>query len=177
MKRNENHWKPAVRLSDAVSSGRALLCSAAGPDEPPDAMTIGWGFWGTLWNKSVFLAYIRPSRHTFKNLKTWPFFSVNCFDDPDRKEWFRICGTESFREKDKIKELQIPVERYGQEKIPYIREAPLSLICKIISVQALDPGAVPEDVESHFYKGHDYHHLFWGEVIGLIDRHPGGSPV
>jgi|GEM_PF-195032 flavin reductase (DIM6/NTAB) family NADH-FMN oxidoreductase RutF len=170
MKRKESHWKAAARLNDAVSSGRALLCSAPGPDAPPNAMTIGWGFWGTLWNKSVFLTYIRPSRHTFENLKAWPFFSVNCFDGPERNEWFRICGTESFRDKDKIKELGIPMLRYGKEKIPYIGEAPFSLICRIISVQALEPDAVPEEVERHFYKGRDYHHLFWGEVIGLVDR-------
>ena len=170
MKRKTSHWAPSARVNDAVSSGRALLCSAPGPDDQPDAMTIGWGFWGTLWNKSVFLTYVRPSRYTFSNLNAWPFFSVNCFDSPERKEWFRVCGTESFREKDKIAELGISLSRYGKEDIPYIREASLSLLCRIISVQALDPEAVPEDVERHFYQGDDYHHLFWGEVIGLVDR-------
>jgi flavin reductase (DIM6/NTAB) family NADH-FMN oxidoreductase RutF len=155
---------------DAVKNGRALLCSAAGDHAPVNAMTIGWGFWGTVWNKDVFLAYVRPGRHTFQNLKIWPRFSINLFFDDRYKNWFQVCGKESFRDKDKITDLGIPLKR-GPQNIPFIEKADLVLLCRIIAVQGLDAGSLPEDVESRFYRGEDYHHLFYGEII----RVSGGS--
>ncbi|HHH84339.1 MAG TPA: hypothetical protein ENL15_00100 [Firmicutes bacterium] len=177
MKEQSLQLCPDCLVREAVSSGRALLCSARGKEAPPNAMTIGWGFWGTVWNRSVFLACVRPSRYTFGNLNAWPFFSVNCFRDHSFQEWFRICGTESFRDRDKVRELAIPVTRSEKESIPYIETADVALLCSIFSTQPLDPRVVPEEVEAHFYKGKDYHHFFLGEVKRVIIKsstRPGG---
>ena len=31
-----------------------------------NTMTIGWGFIGIMWNKPVFIAAVRYSRHTYE---------------------------------------------------------------------------------------------------------------
>ena len=42
-----------------------------------NSMTIGWGTLGVVWEKPVFIAYVRDCRYTWEMLQKNPEFTVN----------------------------------------------------------------------------------------------------
>ena len=72
-----------------------------------NTMVIGWGHLGTIWNRRVFVAYVRSSRFTFELLAKNPEFCVSV----PREEHLtpgilRVAGHESGRNEDKIAKQQ-----------------------------------------------------------------------
>ena len=45
--------------------------------ERPNVMTIGWGWIGYCWGKPVFVAVVRPQRHTYGILQKTGEFTVS----------------------------------------------------------------------------------------------------
>ena len=42
-----------------------------------NSMTIGWGTIGVVWEKPIFVAYVRDCRYTYEMLQKNPEFTVN----------------------------------------------------------------------------------------------------
>ena len=43
----------------------------------PNTMTIGWGWMGYCWKKPVFVAVVRPQRHTYDMLLKAEEFTIS----------------------------------------------------------------------------------------------------
>ena len=67
-----------------------------------NSMVIGWGHIGRVWERPVFITYVRDCRYTYEMLTQNPEFTVNVPINGLDKNAFRICGTQSGREMDKI---------------------------------------------------------------------------
>ena len=74
-----------------------LLC--AGNKEKSNAMTIGWGGIGTLWQRPALTVYVAEQRYTKKFMDDSEYFTVMSFDVKDSKV-LNYMGTKSGRDGD-----------------------------------------------------------------------------
>jgi len=130
-----------------------------------NTMTIGWGDLSIVWYKEVLKVYVRYSRETYNFLENSDEFTVSFPINVDLRDELNYCGSKSFRDTDKIKDLGFTLQKSQVVSTPVIGECDLHLECKIIYKQAMEPALIPEDVKSRFYKNNDYHVVYFGEVV------------
>ena len=137
---------------------------AAGTMDSHNAMTIGWGGMGTLWNKPVVTVYVRPQRYTYEFLEREDYFTVSFYGE-EYREALSVMGTKSGRDCDKEAEAKLtPVPMW--ESITF-GEAKFTLLCRKIFFQDLDPAAIPAEVQEAQYPNRDYHRMYIGEVVEI----------
>lgn len=132
-------------------------------DGKVNTMTIAWGSIGIEWNKLIFTALVRQSRHTLGMLESGAF-TINIAMD-DRKKEIAYCGTKSGRDTDKIADMGFTLVDGRKVDVPAIKQFPLTLECKIIYEQLQDEDAIPQKVLDTMYPQRDLHSMFYGEVV------------
>ena len=163
MKREEVAVFEYVEEVNKLMRDGGLFLVSKGKEGPANAMTIGWGFLGTMWRKPVFVVAVRKSRHTFKLLEESDSFTV-CLPAEGHEEWLDVCGTKSGRDMDKFKELGMAEEQSMKVKAPFIGECPVHYECEIIYKKMLEPGELKKIIEDDVYPNKDMHMLYYGEV-------------
>ena len=141
----------------------ALL--TAGNRDSFNSMTVSWGSLGTLWGKSVATVYVRTSRYTHAFMDREDFFTLSFFPEEQRRQLV-LLGTKSGREMDKMAASGLePVACPGG--VTY-REAELTLVCRKLFMERLDPGKLEGPLREMFYAHDDPHDMYIGEVTELI---------
>ncbi|QVK19927.1 flavin reductase family protein [Mycoplasmatota bacterium] len=131
-----------------------------------NTMTIGWGNISVVWYKHVFMVYVRYSRETYNMLEQAGEFTVSFPITLDMKKELAYCGSHSFRNKDKIKDLGLTLINGKNINTPIIAECNLHLECKVIYKQSVEPGMISEEIKDKYYKGNnDYHVCYYGEIV------------
>jgi len=133
-----------------------------------NAMTVGWGGFGTLWGKSVVTIYVRESRYTHEFLEKEDYFTVSFLSCIYSNELVRIFGEKSGRDTDKIKESQFEVEE-RPHGITF-KQAECTLVCKKLFKQHLEINNIPKEIVEQFYTGEDDapHDMYIGEVVEYL---------
>lgn len=141
-----------------------------------NSMVIGWGTYGVEWSRPMFVIYIREGRFTREQLDKNPEFTVN-FPlegrlDPKINE---VCGFLSGRDIDKVREAGLTLVESENVSVPGIKEAPLTLECKVVFRQRQEIGLIdekfhnyyPQDVPSTGPSSNmDPHIAYFGEIVG-----------
>ena len=70
-----------------------------------NTMTIAWGGINIVWNKPLFIAYVRFSRDSYKMVEASDEFTISVPLEKDMKKELTYCGSKSGRDVDKIKEI------------------------------------------------------------------------
>lgn len=148
---------------DALSKGRVLLVSA-GKDRKPNAMAIGWGSIGVIWQKPVFTVLVRPSRHTFQLIQETGDFTVNVAPASLTKDVI-YCGTVSGRDHDKFKEKRLTAVPSHNVTSPIIKECLIRFECKVIHKNDMLPTETAPEIIPEFYPTGDFHRFFFGQII------------
>ena len=92
-----------------------------------NSMTIGWGTLGIIWEKPVFVAYVRQQRYSRQMLDECREFTINVpLGDYDRKI-LGICGSKSGRDIDKIEAAGLTPVAPEVIGVPGLKELPLTL--------------------------------------------------
>lgn len=134
----------------------------AGNDDKINTMTAGWGGVGVMWAKNIFLAAVRPSRHTYEFIEENDCFSI-CFFDEQHKDILNFCGKNSGRDVDKIKEMKLtPIIFDG---VTAFEEAKLVLICKKLYRQPLDESCFIDKELMKYYDKESFHVMYAGEIL------------
>ena len=133
-------------------------------DGKVNTMTIAWGAVGIEWEKPLFIALVRESRHTFSMLESGEF-TVNIPVDGSAKKTLGYCGTKSGRDTDKIADMGLTLVDGLKVSVPAIKELPLTLECKILYQQKQNEAAIPEEIRQRMYADGDYHTMFYGEIV------------
>jgi flavin reductase (DIM6/NTAB) family NADH-FMN oxidoreductase RutF len=95
-----------------------------------------------------------------------PEFTVNIPVNGFSKEAFAICGTDSGRNMDKIKEAGLTPVIPEVISVPGIKEFPLTLECRVIYRQEQDAYRLPEDIRRQFYTIETEDHIaYYGEIV------------
>ena len=83
--------------------GKEWMLITAGDKERFNTMTASWGGVGYLWNRPVAFVFVRPERYTYEFIERRDAFTLS-FLGPEHREAYRICGSKSGRDTDKIAE-------------------------------------------------------------------------
>ncbi len=140
-----------------------------------NTMTIAWGTIGIEWNKPIFITFVREGRFTKEMLDKNPEFTVNIPYGKHDGDILKFCGTNSGKDVDKIKKLDLTLMDSEKISVPGIKEIPLTLECKVIYRQFQDKNEIPhaikercypKDVSSSFSgSNRDYHIAYYGEIL------------
>ena len=141
-----------------------------------NSMVIGWGTPGILWGKPVFMAYVRTGRYTRELLDANPEFTINIPTDNIDSKIIQVCGYQSGRSIDKIKEAGLTLAEPEIISVPAIKELPLTLECRVLYRQVQDLNLLnniklknalyPEDVDSSNPRANrDAHVMYVGEIL------------
>lgn len=159
----------ANHILSAVKKGVLLTTMAEGE---VNTMSISWGTLGIQWNKPIFTAFVRGSRHTSTLINKNPEFTVNIpYGDFD-KEIIRFCGTKSGRDVNKFEALGLTLTQPQFVNVPGIRELPLTIACRVVYAQQQYPESIMDpEIFSHYPTETtdihaDYHTAYYGEIIG-----------
>lgn len=142
----------------------ALLTS--GTVDNFNTMTINWGMFGSLWNESTFICFVRPSTYTREFLDENEYFSISFFLPAYRQE-LSYLGTHSGRDIDKVKDVNFNVVKL--ERGITFKEAYQTIVCKKIAVQNLDEDSIPEDIKEIYYKNNDIHKMYIGKIVDIYE--------
>jgi len=140
----------------------------AGTAEKLDTMTAGWGGFGYIWGFPSTTCYIRPQRYTKEFVDREEYYTL-AFFGPEHRSALQLCGTKSGREVDKVKECGFTVETAACGA-PYFAEAELVLVCRKRFAQEMDPANIPGDIKKQWYPERDYHTLYIGELVEVLER-------
>ncbi len=147
--------------------GKEWMLITAGKPEKFNTMTASWGGLGVLWNTDVSFAFVRPSRYTFGFLEQEKYYSLSFLGRSQRRA-LQICGSKSGRDTDKVKEAGLtPV---FDAPAPYFEEAELSLVCRKLYTQDLDPSQFLDPSLMGNYKDGDFHRVYVGEIVKVLRR-------
>ena len=138
---------------------------AAGDKEKSNAMTIGWGSVGTLWQKPALTVYVAEKRYTKEFLDKAEYFTVMSFDVENSKV-LTYMGTKSGRDGDKAQALGLHTA-YTANGTPYYTEATMVIECKIMYAAPFDPSGFKSDVPKNMYSRFPagVHSMYVGEVV------------
>lgn len=172
MKQEINVLDYTTEIIKALSKGILLTTKANGR---VNTMTIAWGMFGIEWQKPIFTALVRKGRFTTELLNANPEFTVNIpVGDFDTKI-LGLAGSKSGRDVDKVKALNLTLEKPEIISVPGIKELPLTLECKVIYKQEQDKNCMlfpnvdrfyPQDVPStNCGSNKDFHVAYYGEIV------------
>jgi nitroreductase/flavin reductase (DIM6/NTAB) family NADH-FMN oxidoreductase RutF len=142
------------------------LLLASGDVRRHNAMTIGWGALGNIWqhNISTITVYVAPARYTYEFMERYQYFTVMVFDE-DRKDVLEYMGTHSGRDIDKDAALGLHVA-YTEHGTPYYLEAREVYECEIMYRDQFDTRGfeeIPRKRYENFPAG--VHHEYIGKIV------------
>ena len=150
--------------------GSGLLL-ASGDMRRHNAMTIGWGALGNIWqhNLSTITVYVAPARYTYEFMERYQYFTVMVFDE-DRKDVLEYMGTHSGRDGDKAAALGLHVA-YTEHGTPYYLEAREVYECEVMYRDQFDSRGfeeIPRKRYENFPAG--VHHEYIGKIVSARRR-------
>jgi len=136
-----------------------------------NSMTVGWGSFGTMWNKPFAQIVVRPTRYTYEFMERYDSFTLCVFPEKHRKDLVTL-GTKSGRDGDKLAEVKLTPAASEHIAAPGFLEAELIVECRKMysgdfePSRFLDPG-----IENH-YPQKDYHRVYFGEIVAVFGEPP-----
>ncbi len=135
-------------------------------DDKVNSMTIGWGTLGVIWEKQVFVAYVRDSRYTRHMLDNNPEFTINVPVGNYNKRILGICGSKSGRDMDKIEVAGLTPVEPEVISVPGLKELPLTLECRVLYRQQQNDDQLSDELHKRFYTIEKGDHIaYYGEIV------------
>lgn len=139
-----------------------------------NAMSIGWGALGTVWNRPAFTVYVRDSRYTKYALDKSGEFTISIPMGGRSSAIDRVCGRLSGRDVDKAAEAGLSLEPPEVNSVPGIREYPLTIECRVLYSQRQQFDSIPETIVREDYppipgetdgSERDLHTAYIGQIV------------
>ena len=131
-----------------------------------NSMTIGWGTLGIVWEKPVFIAYVRTCRFTHEMLQGNGEFTINVPVGDFPRKALGLLGSKSGRDMDKIAAAGLTPVEPNIISVPGLKEFPLTLECRVLYRQTQEEELLGDEEKRRFYnieKGS--HTAFYGEIV------------
>lgn len=111
----------------------------AGTADKFNLMTASWGGIGWLWNKPVAFVFIRPERYTFEFSEQSDHITLSFLGmSKEAREIYKICGSKSGRDINKVEACGLTIEPVGQDCAAY-KQARLTLVGRKLYADNLKP--------------------------------------
>jgi len=128
-----------------------------------NAMTVGWGGYGCMWERPMAMVVVRPHRYTYQFMEEYPDFTI-CHFPSEHDEALAYCGSHSGRDVDKIAECGLSPIASKSIGSPGYEEADLILECAKMYYEDFKPEHFLADFIEKNYPAKDYHRLYLGEI-------------
>jgi flavin reductase (DIM6/NTAB) family NADH-FMN oxidoreductase RutF len=129
-----------------------------------NTMTVGWGSLGTMWSKPFAQVVVRPTRYTYEFMERYDSFTL-CAFPRQYAGALELLGTRSGRDGDKIAEAGLTPIASKTIPSPGFAEAELTIECRKLYWDDLDPANFQDpEIETH-YPAKDYHRIYFGEIL------------
>lgn len=153
----------AGKIIEAMRPG-ILLTTKVG--DKVNSMTIGWGTLGIIWERPVFVAYVRKQRYTREMLDKCREFTINVPVGEYRRNILGICGSKSGRDMDKIETAGLTLVEPEVINTPGIKELPLTLECRVLYSQEQESDQFNDEITRQFYTMETGDHFcYYGEIV------------
>lgn len=129
-------------------------------------MTVAWGSLGTMWSLPFAQVVVRPSRYTYEFMEKYATFTLCAFAREYRKK-LQLIGSVSGRQTDKVKASGLTPCMAKVVAAPVFAEAELQIECRKIYYSDLEPVRFLKDGIEANYNGHDYHRVYFGEIVAI----------
>ena len=136
----------------------------AGNEQGFNMMTASWGGMGEMWGKDVAVTVVRPQRYTYRFLEQNETFSLSFFGD--NRAVHAVCGKQSGRNIDKAAAAGL-TPSFTDGTVVF-NEARLTVICRKIYVNDIDPDAFVDRSLLGNYPDGDYHRAYVGEIVKVL---------
>ena len=166
-------FKCAEQILRGVKNA-ALMTTKSG-DGFVNTMVIGWGMLGIAFGRPAFQVFARNSRFTHRILKETGEFTVNIKPEGTPPEVLKVAGSESGRNVDKIKKLNLTTVASDVVSPPALCEFPLTPECKILYQEDFNLEALSEDIVKAKYPvvaesedtsvARDIHTMYYAEIV------------
>ena len=143
----------------------AFLTAKAG--DALNTMTIGWGMFGFIWQRRVFVVPVRDSRHTFSIMEKAMDFTVT-IPTVNMKDALAFCGSKSGRDLDKFEACALKVSQAQHTVSPIIDVPGIHLECRICYKAPMDPKFLDPALMG-LYPEMDFHTLYYGEIVACYE--------
>ena len=131
-----------------------------------NSMTIGWGTLGIIWERPVFVAYVRQQRYSREMLDECREFTINVPVGAYRRKILGICGSKSGRDTDKIEAAGLTPVEPEVISVPGIKELPLTLECRVLYRQEQESDQFNDEITRQFYTMETGDHIcYYGEIV------------
>ena len=159
----ELNWIDTIPYTTRRLMKGGVFLNVAGSE--PNTMTIGWAPIGNLWARPVFVACVRPQRHTFELLKNADDFTVSVPTADPLKEALRMAGTLSGRDVNKFEGHGISAAPAQCVRAPIVAECGLHYECRILMRQEMPAEGSDPAMLDQIYPQRDMHTMFFGQII------------
>jgi len=160
-----------IESSELLSDGRLpfesrdlLLASGDFQAGRYNAMTVGWGSFGVMWNRPFVQVVVRPTRYTYAFMNEYGTFTL-CGFPKGFERALALLGTKSGRDGDKIAEAGLHPEPSLAVAAPSFAEADLVVECRTTYWDDLEPARVLDPRIMDQYPGRDFHRIYFGEIV------------
>ncbi|MGI6238119.1 MAG: flavin reductase family protein [Christensenellales bacterium] len=147
---------------DHLKNGGVFLTVAG---EPANTMTIAWATMGYCWNKPVFVALVRPQRHTYPLLMKSGAFTISVPTRNPLKKELAFAGSKSGRDLNKFDGHGLTAAPAQEVGAPIIAECGLHLECRVLLKQDMTADQMSPSIIDMTYRAGDFHTMFYGEIV------------
>lgn len=156
----------SLRVYDLWENQWLLLTAGDFSSGHYNAMTVGWGSIGRMWDKPFVQVVVRPTRYTYQFMERYDTFTLCAFSEPFRFA-LTLLGTKSGRNCNKIQESGLHPISAQYVKAPCFEEAELVFECQKIYWDDFEPGHFLDPAIYSVYPQKDYHRVYFGEILGI----------
>lgn len=151
---------------DIIKAMRPGILLTTKVGDKVNSMTIGWGTMGIIWERPVFVAYVRQQRYTREMLDECHEFTVNIPVGEYDRIILGVCGSKSGRDTDKVETAGLTLVEPEVISTPAIKEFPLTLECRVLYRQEQESGLFNNDITRQFYTIETGDHIcYYGEIV------------
>jgi flavin reductase (DIM6/NTAB) family NADH-FMN oxidoreductase RutF len=134
-----------------------------------NAMTVGWGSTGVMWNMPFVQVVVRPSRYTYEFLERYDTFTL-CAFPPEFAPAVQLIGNKSGRDGNKIAQAGLTPIASTCVAAPSFAEAELVIECRKIYWDDMEPAHFLDPRIASRYPRHDYHRIYFGEILAVLGQ-------
>ncbi len=150
--------------------GDNWLVLAAGDFEQKkfNAMTVGWGFFGTMWAAPAVTIMVRPQRYTLEFLQEYDTFTLSAFPAAYRGALAEIGKVSGREVPDKLDRAGLTPVAARRVAAPAFREAELVIECRQAYRDAMaGKNFLDKSLVGRMYPERDFHVMIIGEVLHI----------
>ena len=164
-------WDVPEKICRALPAGVFMTTK----EEKVNTMIIGWGQYGVMWAKKVFMAPVRQTRFTHQQIPLGGSFTVSVPAE-GMKAAVGFCGKESGKHhEDKLAACGLATVPARVVDTPVIAGCPLHLECVIRGTFDMDLGQLSAAERTQWYAGTEeyegnFHTLVFGEIVAAYEE-------